>query len=228
MTTMPTNHDAFDPFSRSVLVVEDDDLLRELIAVALEGRGFRADTAATAADAKRLFSRGDHDALVIDVNLGPGPTGFDLAEALRQKAPHVAIVFLTNLPDPRFAGRKEAALPSGVAYLRKSLLGDVDELLTALDVVLRGQKADAYRQDRDPARPLAALTSKQLAVIALAAQGKTNAQIAAERGVSVKAIEDTLGRAAQSMGIDSETEGNLRVAVVRRYLAASLGDPSVA
>lgn len=206
---------------RSVLVVEDDALLRELLAVALERHGFSVDTAASASDAKRSFLRGDHDALVLDIHLGPGPDGFDLAEVLRQQAPHVAIVFLTNLPDPRFAGRAPEDVPKGVAYLRKSSLGDVDALIVALDSALRGSGVDGLRQDRDPDRPLAALTRKQIAVLALVAAGKSNAQIAEERGVSVKAIEDTISRAAHALGIDTRQEGNIRVAAARRYLAAT-------
>lgn len=208
---------------RSVLVVEDDALLRELLAVALERHGFSVDTAASASDAKRSFSRGDHDALVLDINLGPGPNGFDLAEVLRQQAPHVAIVFLTNVPDPRFVGRAPEDVPKGVAYLRKSSLGDVDALIVALDSALRGSGIDGLRQDRDPDRPLATLTRKQIAVLSLVAAGKSNAQIAEERGVSVKAIEDTISRAAQALGIDTQDEGNIRVAAARRFLAATGG-----
>lgn len=215
--TSPREH------QRSVLVVEDDALLRELLAVALERHGFSVDTAASASDAKRSFSRGDHDALVLDINLGPGPNGFDLAEVLRQQAPHVAIVFLTNVPDPRFVGRAPEDVPKGVAYLRKSSLGDVDALIVALDSALRGSGIDGLRQDRDPDRPLATLTRKQIAVLSLVAAGKSNAQIAEERGVSVKAIEDTISRAAQALGIDTQDEGNIRVAAARRFLAATGG-----
>lgn len=212
-----------DQVRRSVMVVEDDALLRELLAIALESRGFLVDTAASAADAKRAFSRGDHDAVVIDINLGPGPNGFDLADVMRQQAPHLALVFLTNLPDPRFGGRDSSTLPKGVAYLRKSSLGDIDAVVEALDSSLRGVHVDAYRQDRDPERPLGNLTRKQLAVVGLAAQGKTNAQIADDRGVSVKAIEDTISRAAVALGVDTSVEGNVRVAVVRRYLEVTGG-----
>ena len=219
-----TAHDtSLSHHGRSVLVVEDDALLRELLAVALERHGFSVDTAASASDAKRSFSRGDHDAVVLDISLGPGPNGFELAEVLRRQAPHLAIVFLTNLPDSRFIGRSPDEVPQGVAYLRKSSLGDVDSLISALDSTLRGTGVQAFRQDQDPERPLARLTRKQIAVLSLVAAGKSNAQIAEERGVSVKAIEDTISRAAQALEIDTRAEGNLRVAAVRRYLAATSG-----
>lgn len=214
-----------EAIARSVLIVEDDALLRELIAVALERHGFAVETAASAADAKRAFSRGDHDAVVLDVSLGPGPNGFDLADALRAQAPHLAIVFLTNLPDSRFAERDPKGLPGGVAYLRKSSLSDVDALVEALDSTLRGSEAGVLRQDSDPCRPMVGLTRKQIAVLRLAASGMSNQQIADNRGVSVKAVEDTISRASKVLDIDTVEEGNLRVAAVRRFLAVTGGTP---
>lgn len=210
---------------RSILIVEDDALLRELLAVALERHGFVVETAASAADAKRSFSRGDHDAVVLDVSLGPGPNGFDLADALRAQAPHLAVVFLTNLPDSRFAERDPKGLPGGVAYLRKSSLSDVDALIEALDSTLRGRESGVLRQDGDPTRPMGGLTCKQIAVLRLAASGMSNQQIADNRGVSVKAVEDTISRASKVLNIDTTVEGNLRVAAVRRFLAVTGGTP---
>jgi DNA-binding NarL/FixJ family response regulator len=69
------------------------------------------------------------------------------------------------------------------------------------------------------------LTRKQLAVLRLAANGMSNQQIADNRGVSVKAIEDTISRASKVLDIDTAEEGNLRVAAVRRFLAVTGGTP---
>jgi DNA-binding NarL/FixJ family response regulator len=205
-------------FGRSILIVEDEALLRELLAHTLEAKGFLVTTAASAADAKRIFAQMDPDAIVLDVDLGLGPNGFDVAESIRLQAPHVGIVFLTNLPDQRFASVEPESIPKGVAYLRKSALTNVELLVDALDAVLRGQGVDRYRHDRDADRPLGALTRKQIQVLQLVAQGKTNSQIAQERGVSIKAIEDTIGRLCLALGIDSSEEGNVRVAAVRQLL----------
>lgn len=210
--------------TRSVLVVEDDALFRELVAVALEGQGFEVDTAATAADAKRVFVHGEHDALLIDVNLGPGASGIDLARVLRELEPHVAVVFLTHLPDPRFAGDSLDGRLRGAAFLNKGGMQDVEELVAVIDAALRGMPHPRNRQDLDPDRPLAGLSRKQIEVMGLLAQGLTNAQIAETRGVSVKAVEVTITRAAAACGIDAETEGNVRVALARRYLTATRGE----
>jgi DNA-binding NarL/FixJ family response regulator len=208
---------------RSVLVVEDDSFLRDLLAVALERNGFVVETAASAADAKRVFNRGDHDAVMLDVSLGPGLNGFDLAQILRSQSPNVAVVFLTDLPDSRFAGKEPGELLPGIVYLRKSRMSDTQSLVVALDSALRGINTDEFRQDQEPDRPLGNLTRKQLAVLGLAARGLTNAQIAAERGVSVKAVEDTIARAAHTLAKGNEEGVNIRVTAVRRYLEATGG-----
>lgn len=209
--------------SRSVLLVEDEPLLRELLAVALESSGFQVVTAANAADARRAFRRVDPDGLVLDIDLGSGPNGFDLADALRRNSPHVAVVFLTNVPDPRFVGREPDQLPSGIAYLRKSELSDVSTLIDALDQTLKGLPSAQHRHDQAAGRPLASLTRKQIAVLRLVADGHTNAQIAEIRDVSLKAVEETLSRIFHALHLDADHDGNQRVAATRMYLAAHRG-----
>jgi DNA-binding NarL/FixJ family response regulator len=207
------------------LIVEDDALLRELFAVALEGRGFEVETAATAADARRIFARLDPDGVVLDVDLGPGPNGFDLALVLRKLSPQVAIVFLTGMSDPRIAGAKSSALPKGVAYLRKSALNDVETLVQTVDQALRGEVTAGYRHDLEQSRPLGNLTTKQLEVLRLISAGLTNKQIAEQRGVSVKAVEDLVRRTLASLALDSSAAGNARTSLVRAYLHAATGFP---
>ncbi len=204
--------------ARLVLVVEDDDLLRELIAAALEVRGYAVQTASNVMEAKRLFHASDPDGLVLDVDLGPGPNGFDFAQTARKDSPGTGIVFLTHLPDPRFAVASEQGLPTGIAYLRKSALADLNVLYDALDVSMRGEVTAAHRHDLDKSRPFASLTVKQIEVLHLMSQGKSNAQIATARGTSLKATEDAIRRACQAIGIDSSLEGNSRTAAVTKYL----------
>ena len=67
-------------FARHVVVVEDESLLRDLIAKSLEAAGFTVSTAANAADAKRACAAVDPDAVVVDIELGAGPNGFDFAD----------------------------------------------------------------------------------------------------------------------------------------------------
>lgn len=204
--------------ARYVLVVEDDDLLRELIASSLEVRGYTVQTAANLVEAKKIFYASDPDGIVLDVDLGPGPTGFDFASVVNQDSPGTGIVFLTNLPDSRFASEESQVPKSSFAYLRKSALSDLNTLFDALDMCMRGEISSMHRHDLDENRPFANLTKKQIAVLQYMAQGMSNAQIASARGTSLKATEDAIRRACEAIGIDQSTDGNTRTAAVSKYL----------
>ena len=207
--------------SRFVLVVEDDALLRELLANVLEMQGFKVQTASNAADAKRAFRNGDPDGVVLDVDLGPGPNGFDLAQTIVHEAPETGIVFLTHFPDTRFASSEGIEVPDGVAYLRKSALSDLNRLFEALDYAMRGNVTDDFRDDLDRHRPLANLTRKQIQILKLMSMGQSNAQIAQKRGTTVKAVEEAVRRACLAIGVNSDTESNSRTAAVARFLSLS-------
>ena len=209
---------------RSVLLVEDEPLLRDLVASALEQRGYEVTTAGSVPDAVRAFRVADPDGVVMDVDLGPGPNGFDLAESFIEQRPDLAVLFLTHLPDPRFAGRPVDGLPPGVAYLRKSALHNADEVARALDAVLRGAVGASLRHDRDPGRPFASLTRRQVEFLRLVAQGYTNAQIATQRGITLQAVENTITRAFAKLGLEDDPSGNHRVLAVRRFIHWA-GDP---
>jgi len=207
--------------SRHIVVVENETLLRDLLAQALEANSFRVTTAANAADAKRAWLATDPDALVVDIELGPGPSGFDLAEMILRQSPETGIVFLTNLPDPRFFGKDSKDLPSNVAYLRKNQLVDAIDLVGAINAVLLDEIDGSMRHDKDPNRPFAHLSRKQISVLHLVAMGHSNQQIAQQRGTTVRAVEGMVSRIFESLGIDPSGEGNARVEATRTYLAAT-------
>jgi DNA-binding NarL/FixJ family response regulator len=209
------------PVSRTVVVVENESLLRDLIARSLETAGFEVSTAANAADAKRAVKAADPDVCVVDIELGPGPNGFDFAEYLSREANDVGVVFLTNLPDPRFANRDVKVITQNQAYLRKSQLVDSKELIEAVNAVLKEQDVDKFRHDQNLERPLAELSRRQISVLKLVAEGYSNNQIAEERGTTVRAVEGMVSRIFVALGVDAQGLGNARVEATRMYLSAA-------
>jgi DNA-binding NarL/FixJ family response regulator len=209
------------PVSRTVVVVENESLLRDLIARSLETAGFEVSTAANAADAKRAVKAADPDVCVVDIELGPGPNGFDFAEYLSREAQDVGVVFLTNLPDPRFANRDVKVITQNQAYLRKSQLVDSKELIEAVNAVLKEQDVDKFRHDQNLERPLAELSRRQISVLKLVAEGHSNNQIAEERGTTVRAVEGMVSRIFVALGVDAQGLGNARVEATRMYLNAA-------
>lgn len=195
--------------------------MRALIAGLLESSGFDVQTAANAADARRAVRNLDPDAAVIDINLGDGPDGFDLAQMLRKQTSELAIVFLTSRPDARYSGRDESAVVKNAVYLNKNLLSGTDALVEALDAALLDRNISSFRHDLKHDRPLAQLSNPQLQVLHLIAQGKTNEQIANERKRSLKATESLITRTLQSLRIDAGSNLNARVAAAVRFISES-------
>ena len=170
-----------------------------LIASALESANFEVAKASNVASARLEIEEFDPDVALIDISLGDGPNGIDLANMLRESRPDIGVLILTKHPDNRTAGLREN-LPAGCGFLRKESIGDLVLLIESIDMVL-SDNSSAIRQDLDPDRPLAALTSKQIEVIRMVAQGYTNAEIAARVGVSNSAIEQRLASIFRALGV---------------------------
>lgn len=200
-------------------------MTRGLLSDVLERAGFVIVSVSTAADARRAAAAFDPDGLVLDVDLGPGPNGFDVADALLASYPHLGVLFLTHLPDARFAGRDLASLPPAAGYVRKERLSEPGVLVASVDSALRGAAVAQPRDDQDPDRPMGSLTATQIEVLRMIAQGMSNRQIADARSTSVQAVVRTITRAMQAIGAPDSLDGNARVVAARRYMAAA-GIPS--
>ncbi|MFM6963772.1 MAG: response regulator [Micrococcales bacterium] len=208
-------------FSRQIILVENEALLRDLIAKSLDAAGFSVLTAANAADAKRAFAANDPDGMVVDIELGPGPDGMDLSAAIVAESPETAIVFLTNLPDPRIIGKDSAGIPKHAAYLRKSALVDSNDLVDALNAVLTGSDLKDFRHDLMTDRPFADLSRKQIEVLRQVANGLSNQQIAEARRTSIRAVEGIVSRTFDALGIDVQAEGNARVEAAKLFFVTT-------
>jgi DNA-binding NarL/FixJ family response regulator len=204
-------------FKRSVVVVEDESFLRSLIVRALETAGFKVASAASASEARILINDIDPDAVVLDIDLGDGPTGLEIGEALLATSNKIAVIYLTMLTDPRFI-ESTATVHPRAAYLDKRRISDISFLIDALEAVLHEADVTAYRDDLRSDRSLAQLSATQINVLHLIAEGKTNQQIAIERGRSLSATEGTISRTFLALGITVDTDLNARVVAVRRFI----------
>lgn len=203
--------------SRRLLIVEDDPFSRGLLAETFTSAGFEVKAAANAVDAVRLFEQFDCDALVVDVNLGPGADGLELANALRSRAPYLAVLILTRFPSPAIAGMADRT-PPHAAFLSKDAAADPAVIVAALESALDDEVPPVTGVAPDS--PLARLTPAQFAVLRMVAEGWTNAEIAAQRGSTLRAIEKLSHRAIASLGIEEDARRNARVEAVRMYVAA--------
>ena len=162
----------------------------------------------------------DPDGLIIDISLGPGPSGVDLAYAIRKERADIAILFLTRHPDLRTAGVSADQVPPNCGFVRKDRVTDKGYLINAIEKVLTDSDRDV-RHDDDPSRPLGNLSEKQLTFLRLMALGYTNEAMAKETGLAVSSGERWVVGIFRDMGIESRGNVNPRVEAVRRYVAVA-------
>jgi len=205
--------------SRKVLIVEDETLVSALLEQTLQSVNFVTDRASNAVEAKRQIESFDPDIALLDIDLGPGANGIDVAHILAKQHPDIAILFLTKFPDLRSAGLKMEDLPPGCGFLRKELVGNTEYLVTAIDNVL-GERPDV-RHDLQPDRPLAALTKNQVEALRLLASGYTNAEIAKRRETSISSVEQLLNSTFKNLGIQPADDINPRIEAVRIFIQAA-------
>lgn len=199
-----------------VLIVEDERFTRTMLDAALTGSGFEVvGSYATAAGALALADRAQVDVALLDLDLGPGPSGIDVAHALRARQARIGLVFLTSFSDPRIKDPRERQLPRGSRFLVKNQLDDVGALR---DAIVSARREPLALVDTDHAR--GELTENQLSVLRQIAAGRTNAQIAADMAVSEKAVERTIQRIIDGLAIDRDA-GNQRVLLARAYALMS-------
>jgi DNA-binding NarL/FixJ family response regulator len=206
-------------WTRNALVVEDEALISGLLVQALESHNFEVKAASSAVEAKRILQTFEPDLALLDIDLGPGPTGIDVAHIINSRHKGTGIIFLTKYPDARSAGIDETSIPAHSAFLRKELVGKPDVLLKAIDTVLVDERE--VRQDREPDRPLAALSKTQMEVLRLLASGYTNAEIARRRNKTLSSVEQLLKATFTKLGIQGTDELNPRIEAVRMFIRAA-------
>ena len=131
-----------DSGQRHLLVVDDDDRIRELLKQFLSRAGFRVTVAGDAEAARRLLDLLDFDLLIVDVMM-PGEDGFSLSRWVRKRSPTpIMILTARGLPDDRIEGLSLGADD----YLAKPF--EPQELLLRVEAILRraGPKPSGPRQ----------------------------------------------------------------------------------
>jgi len=210
-----------------VVIAEDSVLLLAGLTKLLEAGGF--EVVATAGDADHLLAaveRERPDVVIADVRMPPTHTdeGVRAALVIRRQWPDVAILVLSQYVEERYAADLLSANTRGVGYLLKDRVADVAEFLDALRRVAAGGTA------LDPevvaqllvrrGDPLGDLTQRERDVLALMAEGRSNAEISAALVITDSAVSKHINSIFAKLGLYPGDVGHPRVLAVLRYLAA--------
>ena len=202
----------------SVLLVEDDVFSRATLAAALLGANIEVkDQVVKASEAIRAVNKFSIDIAIIDLDLGPGANGIDIAIALRDINPRIGIIILTSYSDPRVANPNSLSLPKGSKFLTKSSLNDFG-LLIKMILELKSQPLSNKNGSKIER---VAFSENQLSVLQGVAEGLTTKEIATRAGVSEKAIEGTITRLHSMLDLPKKPFLNPRVQLARAYFHLS-------
>ncbi|MEU9886852.1 response regulator transcription factor [Sphaerisporangium sp. NPDC051011] len=210
----------------TVVIAEDGVLLREGLSGLLARFGHHV--AASVGDAESLMAAvAEHapDIVVTDVRMPPGyaEEGLRAAVALRAANPHLAVLVLSQYVEQTYASELlDSGDGTGVGYLLKDRVGDVEEFVDALRTVAGGGTVvdpevvrQLLRRRRDP---LTRLSPREREVLALMAEGRSNTAIARALVVSEAAVGKHIGNILTKLDLPPDQDAHRRVLAVVTYL----------
>jgi DNA-binding NarL/FixJ family response regulator len=211
-----------------VVLAEDDVLLREGLASLLQRSGF--EVVGQAGDASELLSlvrNRPPDLVIVDIRMPPGYTGegLEAARVIRQEFPDVGILVLSAHAEVEHA-MELLATGRKIGYLLKSRVTDLAEFVDTLERITRGASVvdPALVQELVSAQrrndPLAALSTRERQVLALMAEGRSNAGIARRLWVSEGTVEKHVRSILTKLDLAETDDDHRRVLAVVTFLDA--------
>ena len=209
------------------MIAEDLALLRDGLSRLLRDNGFDvvgAVTDATALVTTVLLER--PDVAIVDVRLPPSfrDEGVRAALTLRERAPETGVLIVSQYVEHAYATELLADGRGGLGYLLKDRIMDVDDFVaavrrvgsggTALDPEVVAQLLSRRRADG----PLDDLTPRELEVLALMAEGRSNTAIAKQLVLTVGAVEKHMANILAKLRLPPSSEDHRRVLAVLAYL----------
>ena len=209
-----------------IVIAEDSVLLREGLTRLLTQPGF--EVVAAVGDAGQLLAAVEEhgpDLAVIDVRMPPGFTdeGLRAAIEIRRRWPKVAVLVLSQYVEERYAGVLLSQAASGVGYLLKDRVADVDEFLDAVRRVAGGGTAldpevVAQLLVRHRRSPVEQLTNREREVLSSMAEGRSNSGIATALYISESAVAKHVNSIFLKLELGTAPMDNRRVLAVLQFL----------
>jgi DNA-binding NarL/FixJ family response regulator len=212
-----------------VLVGEDQPFVREGVVHVLQDGGF--DVVGAAADARalvRMASAYRPDVVVADIQMPPDHADDGLRAALQIRAarPGVGVLVLSQFLEDSYVFDLVADGAQGVGYMLKEKVGDLAMFTDAVRRVAGGGSAldpDVVARlvgRKREASPVDGLTPREREVLALIAEGRSNAAIARELVVTVAAVERHVTSIFDKLGLHQSPDQHRRVLAVLKFLRA--------
>jgi DNA-binding NarL/FixJ family response regulator len=209
-----------------IVLAEDDVLLREGLASLLERSSYEVvGQAGNPTELLELVREQGPDLVIVDIRMPPTHTseGLEAARAIREESPETGILVLSAHVDVEHAMELLGG-GEGIGYLLKSRVTNVDEFLETLERIVAGgsvvdpglvEELVAARRKEDP---LEHLTDREKEVLALMAEGRSNAGIARQLWVTEGTVEKHVHSILGKLRLPGTEDDHRRVLAVITFL----------
>jgi serine/threonine-protein kinase PknK len=215
-----------------VIVAEDDVLMREGLASLLEQGGYEVvGQAGDGSELMRLVREHRPDLALLDIRMPPAyrTEGLEAARSIRKEFPNTAILILSAHVEVAHA-MTLLANGRGIGYLLKSRVSELDEFLDAVARVGRGGSVvdpvliEELVTARDVDDPLETLTPRECEVLALMAEGRSNAGIARRLWINEGTVEKHIHSIMIKLQLEETDDDHRRVIAAIKFLDAHQTD----
>lgn len=218
-----------------VALAEDGALFREGLLMLLKAAGHEIVGAVADGDALyALLATEQVDVAILDIRMPPEPDGgLSTAERLRTRHPDLGLLFLSHYAESHYLMRILAIGTERIGYRLKEKVGSVEVLTDTLTRISDGEiviepvlaKRLVERPRGDKKDPVAALSEREVDVLRLMAEGRSNNGIAGQLFVTPKAVEKHIANIFSKLGLHTDaSEHHRRVLAVLTYLRSQRSD----
>jgi serine/threonine-protein kinase PknK len=212
-----------------VVVADDDVLLREGLASLLERSGFQVvGQAGDADELVELVRQHEPDLVIVDIRMPPthSTEGLDAAQTIREEFPEIGILVLSAHVEIEHATELLAA-GERIGYLLKGRVVDVEEFIESLRRIAAGGSVvdpglvQTLVKVRQGDEPLAVLTAREREVLALMAEGRSNAGIAGQLWLAEGTVEKHVRHILAKLRLPETRDDHRRVLAVVTFLKST-------
>jgi DNA-binding NarL/FixJ family response regulator len=213
-----------------VAIADDSMIVREGLARLLAEAGHEVVATADSAEGllRAVVTHPDLDAVLVDIRMPPTQTdeGIAVARQLRERYPRLGVLVLSQYLESHYATSLLTDTPEHAGYLLKDRVSDVAVLVDALRRVVEGECVvdptivARLMRPRTTVGPLERLTQREREVLALMAEGRSNAAIAQQLTMGDRTLEAHVRQIFQKLDLPPSADDHRRVLAVVRYLQA--------
>ena len=199
-----------------LLLVDDDPFTRLTLSATLTSLKFsNIAQAASVAEAISIAEAAKPQVAIVDLDLGEGPTGIDLAHRLREISPRIGIVVLSTYTEPRLIGTKQQVMPDRAIYVVKQSITSSEMLL---DAITKSLSSVAFLSESiAPPSPLAEFGDTQVEIMRLISIGMSNAEISESLIMQEGSVEKAIARLIKKLGVKATRKQNQRVLIAQEF-----------